>query len=321
LDLGVLRPVGIAELTDDETQRHFLGTLRYSPPEYLLREERDDLEGWRAVTFYQLGAVLHDLLMQRRLFGDIIEPYARLVQAVERDIPEVRAADVPADLVFLARNCLLKDVKLRLKFVSWKHFEVPLVGASPIADLKERIRNRRVQPASPRPDSDRAEERDRLVRQKAAEIQSQIQSSIRRESVESGLFPPVKIVSVENETPESACTVVSYPESMAHGLAVPLNIWIRLTILDAPSTAIQLEAWALTSRSAPETLADPPVQQVVFNGVNDETIVRLILQHLLYVALDGAQQLAAHESAEGYAGAGQWLKLTALPDLKEPSND
>jgi serine/threonine protein kinase len=56
LDLGVIRPVGTAELTD-ETQRYFLGTLRYSPPEFLLRNEEDTPEGWRAVTFYQMGAV------------------------------------------------------------------------------------------------------------------------------------------------------------------------------------------------------------------------------------------------------------------------
>jgi hypothetical protein len=55
LDLGVIRPVGIAEITD-ERQRHFIGTLRYSPPELLIREEQDTPEGWRAITFYQLGA-------------------------------------------------------------------------------------------------------------------------------------------------------------------------------------------------------------------------------------------------------------------------
>lgn len=46
LDLGVLRPFGDPSLTDDEA-RVFVGTLRYSSPEFLLRTENDRLEGWR----------------------------------------------------------------------------------------------------------------------------------------------------------------------------------------------------------------------------------------------------------------------------------
>ena len=82
LDLGVLRPIGFSDLTD-VSQRSFIGTLRYSSPEFLLRQEEDTIEGWRAVTFYQLGAVLHDLLMKRPLFHEYGEPFAGLVEAVK----------------------------------------------------------------------------------------------------------------------------------------------------------------------------------------------------------------------------------------------
>jgi eukaryotic-like serine/threonine-protein kinase len=141
LDLGVIRPIGVGDLTDAD-QRLFIGTLRYSSPEFLLRNEKDTLLGWRSLTFYQLGAALHDMIMQKRIFGDITEPYARLVQAVERDVPKIEAADVPADLVFLARNCLVKDPDLRLKFVDWEQFEVPQPKKPRVADLKDRIRRR-----------------------------------------------------------------------------------------------------------------------------------------------------------------------------------
>ena len=71
LDLGVLRPINSdSTATDDDEVQHFLGTLQYSPPEFLLREEEDTVEGWRAVTFYQLGAVLHDLIERRPIFAD-----------------------------------------------------------------------------------------------------------------------------------------------------------------------------------------------------------------------------------------------------------
>jgi len=75
LDLGVLRPFGVTGLTDTEKQS-FVGTLQYSPPEFLVREEEDSPDGWRAVTFYQLGAVLHDLIMGEPIFANQCESYA-----------------------------------------------------------------------------------------------------------------------------------------------------------------------------------------------------------------------------------------------------
>lgn len=105
LDLGVLRPIGFSDLTD-VSQRSFIGTLRYSSPEFLLRQEEDTIEGWRAVTFYQLGAVLHDLLMKRPLFHEYGEPFAGLVEAVKSVNPVVQADD--ARCVNLARRCLIK---------------------------------------------------------------------------------------------------------------------------------------------------------------------------------------------------------------------
>jgi serine/threonine protein kinase len=67
MDFGVIRPIGEVGITDTDS-RPFIGTLQYSSPEFLLRTEDDTPEGWRALTFYQLGAVLHDLLMGIRLF-------------------------------------------------------------------------------------------------------------------------------------------------------------------------------------------------------------------------------------------------------------
>ena len=86
LDLGVIRPFDLSNITDEGEQRYFVGTLQYSPPELLFREEDHSLDGWRAITFYQLGAVLHDLLIRRPLFEEFRNPYARLVRAVEREI-------------------------------------------------------------------------------------------------------------------------------------------------------------------------------------------------------------------------------------------
>ncbi len=64
LDLGVIRPFDLSNITDEGDQRYFVGTLQYSPPELLFREEEQSVEAWRAITFYQLGGILHDLLMR-----------------------------------------------------------------------------------------------------------------------------------------------------------------------------------------------------------------------------------------------------------------
>ncbi len=86
LDFGVLRPVGEPGLTDHDELRSFVGTLQYSSPEFLLRKEEDSMEGWRALTFYQIGGVLHDLIMKKPLFQEFAEPYAALVNAVQQQV-------------------------------------------------------------------------------------------------------------------------------------------------------------------------------------------------------------------------------------------
>ena len=96
LDFGVLRPINAqSTATDDDDVKNFIGTLQYSPPEFLLREEEDSLDGWRAVTFYQLGAVLHDLIERQPIFADSTDPYARLVNAVQDTTPTFAATDMP----------------------------------------------------------------------------------------------------------------------------------------------------------------------------------------------------------------------------------
>jgi serine/threonine protein kinase len=141
LDLGVLLLFTASEVADAGTGDQFLGTTRYSPPEYVMREEEDTELGWRAVTFYQLGAVLHDLVMRRPIFGEITGPAARLIEAVRSSRPVIDAEGVPAPLLALARNCLQKNWRLRLELVRWEHFnEAP--APTQVAEVKERIRRR-----------------------------------------------------------------------------------------------------------------------------------------------------------------------------------
>ena len=126
LDLGVMRPISTddSDGTDQGYALPFVATARYSSPAYLFRDGPPTEDMWKALTFYQLGAVLHDLLMKRPLFDDEVRTLNkyRVAAAVLLTTPEVRAPDAPSWLVALARNCLVKDDALRLNRISWNSF-------------------------------------------------------------------------------------------------------------------------------------------------------------------------------------------------------
>lgn len=121
MDLGVLKLVGAKSFSDEE-EKTFVGTLRYAPPEFLLRMEEDTIEGWRAVNIYQIGAVLHDLIMKKELFEDKV-PYSNLVIAIKDDFPSITNDSYSFDLLQISRDMLIKDWKTRIQIVNSKRIE------------------------------------------------------------------------------------------------------------------------------------------------------------------------------------------------------
>lgn len=126
LDLGV-----VYRLPDDEAGRlsgpEFVATLRYSPPEFVWRTEEGSEDGaWRAITFYQLGATLHDMLVGKPLFDGEDQPRAKLYDCVRDKTPEIPSEGIEPWLTQLAQACLLKDWRSRLQFVTWENFNGPL---------------------------------------------------------------------------------------------------------------------------------------------------------------------------------------------------
>jgi len=163
LDFGVIRPIGEPGLTDDGNILPFIGTLQYSSPEFLLREEEDTLDGWRALTFYQIGAVLHDLIMRCPIFEAFAHPYVRLANAVQNDVPVISSAIYEESLQDLARHCLSKNPKARLQLVGWSDFKVKSGQAHTVDDIKERILKRRIFNKSLAEPKDTAEENEEAV--------------------------------------------------------------------------------------------------------------------------------------------------------------
>jgi len=119
LDISVIRnvtdPIGLG--TDHEGQLPVVATARYSPPEYLFRLMEPGPELWHALNVYQLGALLHDLIIQEPLFqdeylGSTLNRY-RFAWIVATVDPNVQADDVDRDLVLTARRALDKDWQRR----------------------------------------------------------------------------------------------------------------------------------------------------------------------------------------------------------------
>lgn len=120
LDLGVIKPISLSDLTDNEDNKFFLGTLRYSSPELLRRIEDDSVEGWKAVTIYQIGTVLYEIIQGNVLFGHVREPFADLVLTVLQTTPTIQRSDIGEDLIKLTRRSLVKNPKERLSLIKWE---------------------------------------------------------------------------------------------------------------------------------------------------------------------------------------------------------
>ncbi len=288
LDFGVIRPHGTKPITDGTHGKIFIGTLKYSPPEFLLRQEQDAPDGWRAITFYQIGAVLHDLIMRRPLFADFENPYARLVNAVQHEKPKIESKSVPPALVELARHCLVKPVATRLQIVSWEHFETEPSSGDPVSDLKSRILRRNLAGSSEpkgaemtRPDAD----------QRLEQYFRDLQTMCRLECVENRtVFPPVAIHPLP-KTANARQFAVQFDPSTSHCLRPHLRIEFTVCWIDAGSDISEvLAAGLVSSKSFDARRAAANTTSSLFKGIYAPDTVRRAVVTALYRALDGAQQ-------------------------------
>ena len=131
LDLGVAREFEFpdsndAAITDHGNSRPFLATAQYSSPEYLFRLDEPTKRLWNGLNFYQLGAVLHDLIAKRPLFDHEMQLGNRwlVARAVLTKTPTFIDHDPNRllQLKVLSHRCLVKDLNTRLQLVGWDDF-------------------------------------------------------------------------------------------------------------------------------------------------------------------------------------------------------
>lgn len=291
LDLGVLRPVGASNLTDVD-QRPFIGTLRYSSPEFLERKEEDTLDGWRSVTFYQLGAVLHDLLMKRVLFEEDSEPYPRLVKAVLENIPKIHGPN--ARCVALANHCLLKSPATRLELVSWERFQ-GLTADDPgtLSLTRDRIKQRQkffqATAVSTKPTANT----QRLSRKALDDVCNRVESRIASLMNDLQAFPLRTTQSVKDVDHGVCETCIHFEKDVPKGLPFRLAVLLRVSLLDenagkpifrAEAAAAmaneelqhdQMPAPSLIQAGELELLLDSPNLEAVFISALDDAYTRI----------------------------------------------
>jgi eukaryotic-like serine/threonine-protein kinase len=126
LDFGVIFLASEADSERRLSGENFVASLRYSPPEFVWRiEEVSEVGSLEAITFYQIGATLYDMIMRKPLFSGHDKPAARLFEAVRLHTPDIVADDVDPWLIALSQSCLIKTWRDRINLVSWLSFEKP----------------------------------------------------------------------------------------------------------------------------------------------------------------------------------------------------
>lgn len=296
LDFGVVKPHLEPGMTDVEGLHPFIGTLQYSSPEFLLREEDGTVEGWRALTFYQIGAVLHDLIMREQIFSEYADPFARLVNAVQKVVPKIQNPSVPTYLIDLAKTCLLKKPELRLRMLNWDSFKPPQDGPVGISGLKERVSHRvlveqgYVAGGEAKPD---------YARPLMEEVVKFIKESARRVGLENNQFPPITTVT-RYPSKTSPSVKLTFSKSDLH-LMPALSVVISIEILDAEARALSADICAHASTRPP---AEFGKRAQFFSGIYDQSRFYASLEEALYTIVDIVQSNSPQD--------GSWLQLELL---------
>lgn len=280
LDFGVLKPVGEVGLTDVDGQKLFVGTLQYSSPEFLLRAEMDSEEGWRALSIYQVGAVLHDLIMRRPIFEEFVNPYAALVNAVQHEQPNVSSETLPSYLVDACRMALVKDPVRRLSLASWSAFRPPVVTTA-ADDARQRIAKRLLlAEAQPEPAADPGPASAELLETVIEGLKVELR---RIRQANATIMPPIMITRGARRAP---ILKIEMGASSEFKLANTLYIEICVDVVDVDAQAVHLTASARTAEETGELTEDPVT---IFKGAYSSAAFGDRLEAAVIVAFDQAQ--------------------------------
>lgn len=281
LDFGVVRPVGQGDVTDEDGVQAFVGTLQYSSPEFLLRTEEDTIKGWRALTFYQIGAVLHDLIMRTPIFSESTQPYARLVNAVQQDTPTIASSSYPSYLVETSKMCLSKQPDLRIELLNWSSFHPPKNQGNSLEEIRKRVSQRSISIASSQDQiTDAGDQQASLLEDVISHLKVKVRS-IR--IANQAAFPPTTITRADHTL------VVDFDASASHSLSGKLRICLRILVLDAASGLVKVEAAGVYTQ---QEVKAPDNWAVLHQGLSSGGDLTSAIETCMYLAIDRAQQIS-----------------------------
>ncbi|MFU2207786.1 protein kinase domain-containing protein [Solidesulfovibrio sp. C21] len=291
LDLGVLKPISDSDMTDDGGHKFFIGTLRYSPKEYLYRVESDDIEGWRAITFYQIGAVLHDLIMKKQLFSEYEEPFALLVDAVKEVTPKIDSITAVPELSTICRRCLVKDPTVRLSLVKWEDFEFKEEDNSIDLIKAQILKNRLLVQSQSKPK--RTSEQENFKREI---FLKEISELIKADIIETcctpmDIFPRRTIVTRFNSSKTILTIKLSFEKSLKNGLFFNPSILFTIEAIDVVDKIFKIQYAAIGTKDAPKIeLFDSCPPQTLYTGHRDDSDFKQTIMLLLYNLIKIAQE-------------------------------
>lgn len=295
LDLGVMRPLDVSKLAESSggQRQNFLGTMRYGPPEYIFRQEKDDRDGYRAITFYQLGAVLYDLITRERIFKVFELPKARLVKAVEEQVPKIQQTDVPPDLVWLANNCLLKKPENRLLAVKWEDFAEPTI-IEPSSAARNRVMRRFT--SSLESDMPLAEQKTKTAldfERGVDRVQRRITAIIKNICSGEKMFPRSETRDLRDlSNSPSANVLVVFEASPKLFVTRTVGVFISAQLIDTEPEVVEIMIRGVFHYDdAPADLKALRASDAfpVFKGVFDDAVVTNRLEEALFNVIDFAQ--------------------------------
>ena len=241
LDLGIVYHADADDGYGRLSGAEFVATLRYSPPEFVWRTEQSKEAGaWQAVTFYQMGATVHDMITRRPLFDGMDQPRARLYDCVRDHTPKISAEGAPRWLIQLTEACLLKDWRQRLEFVRWERFRGPQFGASTLAQ-EQAIRLRQLRAEEMRQaESKRAAAKTGPNREQDLwHLNSNLFMEVRTYMIDSPIFP--KFRSAEQAVSEQHyATEYTFDKDAARGFSSEVIVRIELKVAAMLDAATQL---------------------------------------------------------------------------------
>lgn len=225
--------------------------------------------------------------MKYPLFKNKSEPWAELVQAVFNDDPNIYSKDVEQELVILAKKCLMKDPKLRIRYIKWEDFIFPQKKHPYVELAKKRIKDRK-KLASSKQIRNEFSSNNIKVEQLFHQISENCQKKIRSTCIGDKSFPRISIHEDSSIDILTLKLTIKFEASESFNLSKMLNILFIIKILDVKSNLIQIQhVCALSDNFSDEFL---PYQTICFEGVYNNDYNFSEISSLLYLAFDKAQE-------------------------------